>query len=165
MQKKIKMSFIVSFFASSIIGFILIYLPIVPSPAKKQYTLTPDKTFQKVKNIAPTGKSKNQTLVETIGDKMSKKMQPTVFEDEFARWAILDNSIAGYKLIYPYGFNIEYDATKIELKPPTGAGKITININGNSYQINVDESGADSEQIKLLQAAKRLISESFEFKK
>ena len=103
-----------------------------------------------------------QAKKETAAEVITKK-ESVLVNDPFARWAVLENYAAGYKLTYPDGFKIDYTATNITVTPPSGGGKVMMAINKGSFGVTVDNSGANSDQTKLLNAAADLVRNSFEF--
>lgn len=84
-------------------------------------------------------------------------------ENTFDKWSILENFAAGYKLIYPAGFNIDYQLGKIEISPPSGEGRVMVYIKDGTYETRVLDEGLDKEEVDLLKATEQLVNISFEF--
>lgn len=162
-QRKIKKNKFVLFILSTIIAIFVvatINLPIINTPSK-QYKLLNSKKYVK-KDATRSADFKKQTLAEFIDKKYIEKSKITE-TPKFAKWSILENFQAGYRLIYPAGFKIDYDSKKVEVTPPSGPGIITVMISDKTFKTSVDLEGADSNQKELLQAANQLINDSFEF--
>jgi len=131
-----------------IVGVILWKLPIISSPRKQyQYGITSDGLTNTTLNASASGAFEKEII----------------YGDEFSQWAVLENFKDGYRLIYPYGFNITYDSNKIEVVPPSGGGSVTVSITGKLFNLVINSAEVNEKQLNLLQAAERLIKESFEF--
>lgn len=81
--------------------------------------------------------------------------------DEFAQWAVLDYQPGGYRVIYPYGFAVSYTPARFEASAP-GGGKVIVTVENSTFSVSIEENG-NAKQALVLQAAKRLIQDSFEF--
>lgn len=141
-----------------VISLIILRVPIV-NDTKKQYVVK-ETGVGKILSSENDAKSK-KSIAEAAREQM--RGEDILDKDPFARWAILENHKGGYKIIYPYGFNIKYTDTRIIVAPPSGGGKITVVISNGSYNVNLDQQGAGGEQSKVLLAARKLIEDSFEF--
>ncbi|KKT59843.1 MAG: hypothetical protein UW52_C0032G0003 [Candidatus Gottesmanbacteria bacterium GW2011_GWA1_44_24b] len=146
-----------------IVGVILWKLPIISSPRKQyQYGITSDGLTNTTLNASASGAFEKQTLIEHVTSQIREEKE-IIYGDEFSQWAVLENFKDGYRLIYPYGFNITYDSNKIEVVPPSGGGSVTVSITGKLFNLVINSAEVNEKQLNLLQAAERLIKESFEF--
>ena len=136
--------------------------PVVSLPAK-QYQVTDEGQIIKVAASPVATNEAKQSMLDALEDLPAKKDLDIDPEDAFAQWAVLENRQGGYRLIYPYGFNISYDNTIVEVSPPKGEGKITVYVESKSHKVVLDATGVDEKQSQLLLAAKNLITNSFEF--
>lgn len=135
-------------------------LPLFP-PAPKQYSFTND-TFRKVPAPEITNDDHKETLVEALSKSQPNGEKDLIASKEFAQWAVLNNYAAGYKVIYPYGFKVDYDSSFFEAIAPSG-GKVVVRINGKTFQTTIDVSKTNPSDLALLEAARRLIENSFQF--
>lgn len=77
--------------------------------------------------------------------------------------AIFENVTKGYKFSYPAEFQIHENIGQIEIEPPAKRGKITLDIKENNLEITVQKEALQEQEIRLLNEAKNLVEDTFEF--
>lgn len=130
----------------------------------KQYQLTAAGVYEKAEIATSSAAVEGQTIIEKTKQVLGKEEVNLVTEDAFEKWAVLENFDAGYKLIYPAGFNIDYEYGKVEIIPPSNSGKVVVYIKNKTFEVKtILENTNNKEEAALLNAASQLIKDSFEF--
>jgi hypothetical protein len=128
---------------------------------EKQYKLS-NNNYEKVKVATSSAETSGQTIAEKAEEILGKEAN-NINLDAFEKWSVLENFSAGYRLVYPAGFKINYDYGKVEITPPSGPGKIIVYIKDKTFKLTTILDDADNKQANLLKAASQLVEESFEF--
>lgn len=87
--------------------------------------------------------------------------------DEDNPFSIYEDLKAGFKFAYPEGFRIRSLDNQIEVLPPSGKGKIIIQITDNSFEAEIVEdnllTNLPPEESVILQNAENMIRDTFKF--
>ena len=161
-RKRIKISLIPTLLL--IIGLLAFFkLPLLNKNNKQlQYQLQDEGSLKLVNVDVETEAAEKQTAAEKISQSLDQK-NVNLADDPFVKWSVLENFAAGYKLIYPAGFKINYDDDQVELFPPSGSGRVVVYIKDKTFEVKTTLENNTNEEAALLNATRELVKDSFEF--
>ena len=128
---------------------------------QRQYRLNKSGLLELITIDVAIAEPEKQSLVEKISEPSKQKPIPLA-ENPFFKWSVLENFDAGYRLIYPAGFTLNYENEAVEIRPPSDRGKIVVYIKDKTFEVKVFLEDASGEE-DLLKSASQLVKESFEF--
>lgn len=134
--------------------------PFIKEP-RKQYVVKSGGEVEKVPASSEAGEV-SKTIIESVVEDSKMNNRDLVVGNEFAKIGVLDYFPGGYHVAYPEGFVISYTPNLFEAKSPAGGG-VTVTITGGQFSVQKDFSGSSSDQQSVIEAAAKLISNSFRF--
>lgn len=134
--------------------------PLLSEP-KKQYAVKSNGEVKKVPASTEAGEIK-KTVLEAVVKDSQKSTEDVVSANEFAKVGVLDYYPGGYHVVYPDGFNIDYSPSLFEARSPAG-GRVAVTIASGGFKVETDLSNTPADQQPIIEAAARLISNSFSF--